>query len=87
MNFGVWRPTEGPSLQAEPPEAAAVTMTGATYMLFHRLHDAHSNLVASEHLAGLASASDSACKTLHDQAALYDAEMSMYHNRLCENLS
>lgn len=86
MNFGAWRPTEGPFLQAEPPEAAAVTMIGAMYMLFHRLHDAHSNLVASEHLAGLASASDSACKTLDDQAALCDAEMSMYHNRLCENL-
>ncbi len=87
VNFGAWRPTEGPSSQGQPSETAAVTMIAAVYMFFHKLHNAHSNMASSKHLAGLAMASDSACRTLDDQAALYDDEMVVYHNKLRDNLS
>ena len=87
VNFGAWRPTEGPSSQAQPPETAAVAVIAALYMFFQKLHNVHSNVAASKHLAGLAMASNSACKTLDDQAALYDAELLMYHNKFCEYLS
>ena len=87
VNFGAWRPTEGPSSQAQPSETAAVTMIVALYLFFHKLYNVHSNVAASKHLAGLAMASDTACKTLDGQAALYDAELLMYHNKFCENVS
>lgn len=86
VNFGAWRPTEGPSSQAQPPESAAITMITAMYTFFHKLQSLHSNLAASKHLAGLKLASDSACKTLADQAVLHDAELVMYNDKLCENL-
>lgn len=86
VNFGAWRPTEGPSSQAQPPESAAITMITAMYTFFHKLQNLHSNLAASKHLAGLKLASDSACKTLADQAVLHDAELVMYNDKLCENL-
>lgn len=61
-------------------------MITAMYTFFHKLQNLHSNLAASKHLAGLKLASDSACKTLADQAVLHDAELVMYNDKLCENL-
>ncbi len=87
VNFGAWRPTEGPFAQAQPPESAAIAMIMVMYIFFRMLHDVHGNAVASKHLVGLKPASGSACKTLADQAALYDAELVMYNDKLCENLS
>ncbi len=61
-------------------------MLATMYIYCYKLHDAHNNVAASKHLAGLAVASDSACRTLDDQAALYDDEIVMYHNKLSEKL-
>ncbi len=62
-------------------------MITAMYIFFRKVHDVHGDAVASKHLAGLKPASDSACKTLAEQAAMYDVELAMYNDKLCENLS